>query len=329
MGDGTTTQRDTPVQVSGLSGVLAVAAGAEAWHSHAMKSDGTVWAWGANGAGELGDGTTTQRDTPVQVSGLSGVLAVAAGFFHSLALKLDGTVWACGDNEAGELGDGTTTTRDTPVQVSGMQASVIPLLTVTSLADSGPGSLRTAIAAASPGATITFASCLAGSITLTGGGLVINTDLTITGPGPKTLTVNGNHNDLVFHIASGNVNLSGLTIYNGLASVGGGVYNQGTVTLSNCTVTANDSDGFGGGGLWNDGTMNIYNCTVCSRRCRVSRWRGGRDLQQCGPHDDDHQLDDLRQLRNQLWRRRRHLQRRTADREQLHHCQQQCDRDGW
>ena len=65
-------------------------------HSLSLKSDGTVWAWGKNDYGQLGDGTTTQRSTPVQVSSLSGVIAVADGDYHSLAVKSDGTVWAWG-----------------------------------------------------------------------------------------------------------------------------------------------------------------------------------------------------------------------------------------
>ncbi|WP_309890693.1 hypothetical protein [Archangium sp.] len=85
-----------------------------------VRQDGTVWAWGANSYGQLGDGTTTQRTTPVQVVGLDNVGAVAAGDTHSLALKKDGTVWAWGHNEYGKLGDGTTTTRHTPVQLAGL-----------------------------------------------------------------------------------------------------------------------------------------------------------------------------------------------------------------
>ncbi len=68
------------------------------WHTVSLKSDGTVWAWGANGSGQLGDGTTIDKLTPVQVSGLSSVIAVAAGSFHTLALKSDGTVRAWGHN---------------------------------------------------------------------------------------------------------------------------------------------------------------------------------------------------------------------------------------
>ena len=90
---------------------------AAAYHSLALKEDGTVWAWGSNGAGTLGDGTNIHRATPVKVSGLSGV-DVAGGWRHSLAVKEDGTAWAWGYNYSGELGDGTTTDRTTPVRVS-------------------------------------------------------------------------------------------------------------------------------------------------------------------------------------------------------------------
>jgi len=89
-------------------------------HTMALKSDGTVWAWGYNGSGQLGDGSTTDRYTPVEVSGLSGVMDIAAGDSHSLALKSDGTVWAWGYNGSGQLGDGSTTDRYTPVEVSGL-----------------------------------------------------------------------------------------------------------------------------------------------------------------------------------------------------------------
>ena len=66
--------------------------------SHAVyqKDDGTVWTWGSNSNGQLGDGTTTDRSIPARVNGLTGVTAVAAGSAHSVALKSDGTVWACG-----------------------------------------------------------------------------------------------------------------------------------------------------------------------------------------------------------------------------------------
>ena len=79
-----------------------------------------AWAWGWNALGQLGDGTTTNRLTPVRVAGLTGVTAITAGQFHSLALRADGTVWAWGQNDYGQLGDGTTTNRLTPVRVAGL-----------------------------------------------------------------------------------------------------------------------------------------------------------------------------------------------------------------
>ena len=94
------------------------------YHTISLKSDGTVWAWGYNNEGQLGDGTTTQRTTPVQVSGLSGVIAIAGGGYHTIALKSDGTVYAWGRNSEGQLGDGTTTQRTTPVQVSGLSGVI-------------------------------------------------------------------------------------------------------------------------------------------------------------------------------------------------------------
>ena len=105
----------TPKQVNGLSDIIAISGGGD--HSLALRSDGTVWAWGDNHSGQLGDGTKEDKRTPVQVKDLSNVTAIFAGYVHNLALKSDGTVWAWGYNGYGQLGDGTTTYRSTPVQV--------------------------------------------------------------------------------------------------------------------------------------------------------------------------------------------------------------------
>ena len=80
-----------------------------------IKIDGSLWAMGENGYGQLGDGTITQRSSPVKVVS-SGVIEIAAGKYHSLFLKSDGSLWAMGKNNYGQLGDGTTT-QDFPVQI--------------------------------------------------------------------------------------------------------------------------------------------------------------------------------------------------------------------
>jgi len=95
-----------------------VAAGGN--HTIALRSDGTVWAWGSNQHGELGDGTDINRATPVKVQGLNNITAVAAGFDHTAVLRQDGTVWTWGRNSNGQLGDDSTTDRVTPVQVQGL-----------------------------------------------------------------------------------------------------------------------------------------------------------------------------------------------------------------
>jgi len=98
--------------------MTAIAAGIS--HSLGLKGDGTVWAWGANWAGQLGDGTYTSRKTPVRVFGLDGATAIGLGELYSLALRSDGTVWAWGANSAGELGSGGEAGSNRAVQVAGL-----------------------------------------------------------------------------------------------------------------------------------------------------------------------------------------------------------------
>ncbi len=125
LGDNTTTNRLTPVTVSGLtSGVTAVAT-SESGSSCALLDNGSVRCWGSNTYGQLGDNTTTNRLTPVTVSGLtSGVTAVAMGYAHACATLLIGTLMCWGENGMGQVGDGTTTSRLTPVTATGLPANV-------------------------------------------------------------------------------------------------------------------------------------------------------------------------------------------------------------
>ena len=133
LGDGGTTMRPRPVPVARAAGsakFVSVAAGST--HSLALAADGSVWAWGHNKSGQLGDGSKTDRSTPRRVRAIQGARAVAAGSGFSLALEADGSVWAWGNNASGQLGDGNAPIdHASPAQVYGL----------------GPGSTVTAIAA--------------------------------------------------------------------------------------------------------------------------------------------------------------------------------------
>lgn len=115
LGDGTTTDRTTPVDVVGLSGGVTALA-VSTWHSCALTVQGGVKCWGTNGSGQLGDGTRTRRLTPVDVSGLDGsAKAIAAGGAHTCAAMTNGTVQCWGANSSGQLGNGSTQGSSIPV----------------------------------------------------------------------------------------------------------------------------------------------------------------------------------------------------------------------
>jgi alpha-tubulin suppressor-like RCC1 family protein len=92
----------TPVQVPGITGVFAIAARGR--HTLALRNDGSVWAWGSNQYGQMGDATTSNRLSPYAVPGMASVTQVAAGFSHSVVLKSDGTLWVWGLNNSGQMG---------------------------------------------------------------------------------------------------------------------------------------------------------------------------------------------------------------------------------
>jgi uncharacterized repeat protein (TIGR01451 family) len=139
-------------------------------------------------------------------------------------------------------------------------------ITVTSNNDSGSGSLRQAIIDAASGDTIDFDSSLNGqTISLTTGELLINKNLAITGPGPNLLAINAGLPSRVFDIGLGfDVTISGLSIGNGLTAFdGGGIFNNGSLTVANCTVGGNSASGSGGGIYVNvAGSLRILNSTL-------------------------------------------------------------------
>src|SRR5262249_36837303 len=114
----------TASQIPGLANITAISAGAV--HSLALRSDGTVWIWGGNNWGQLGNGSNVaDSDTPLQVPGLSNVRAIAAGANFSLAVKNDGSVWAWGRNGSSESGQPSNTLKvTTPTQVAGISDAV-------------------------------------------------------------------------------------------------------------------------------------------------------------------------------------------------------------
>ena len=90
------------------------------WPKPTITFERRLYSWGFNNQGQLGQGNTTNRSSPVQVGSLTNWLTIAGGYFHTLAVKFDGTLWTWGKNADGQLGLGDTTTRSSPVQVGAL-----------------------------------------------------------------------------------------------------------------------------------------------------------------------------------------------------------------
>ena len=119
LGVGDTTSKSSPTQVGALTTWTNKFSAAEGTVL-AIKSDGTLWAWGRGDSGQLGDGTTVSKSSPVQIGALSDWAQVCTAGDHSGAVKTDGTLWMWGANGTGRLGDGTTTARSSPVQIGAL-----------------------------------------------------------------------------------------------------------------------------------------------------------------------------------------------------------------
>src|SRR5258708_4035629 len=231
----------TPKAVVGLTNVAAMAAGAN--HSLALTSDGTVWAWGYNADGELGDGTTLSRNTPQHVAGLHNVVAVAGGNGYSMAAEADGTLWAWGYNGDGELGNGNYSNSYVPVQVSG-------LTTVAAIAAGD----STAMAVTSDGGVYTWGSDTWGQL---GNGVTgVNTNTPGRILSGATQVAAGTEHGLVL-LSSGQVESFGHDNYGQLGS-GSYTTSASPVAVQNLTATAISAGGFDSMAVASDGTPRAW-----------------------------------------------------------------------
>ena len=116
LGNNTVVNESSPVQtITGGTNWKQVAGGG--YHTAAIKTDGTLWTWGYNNYGQLGDNTIVYKSSPVQtIAGGTNWKQVACGRYQTTAIKTDGTLWACGYNNYGQLGDNTIVAKSSPVQ---------------------------------------------------------------------------------------------------------------------------------------------------------------------------------------------------------------------
>jgi hypothetical protein len=158
-------------------------------------------------------------------------------------------------------------------------------ITVTNAADSGAGTLRAALASANNGDTINFALPMPAKITLTSRELLVTKGVNVLGPGPANLIVDGKANYRVFHVGSNTLaTIAGLTVVNGRATnnsalatlVGGGILNDhATLTVSNCTLTGNQSRD--GAGIYNwGGRLTVVNSSISGNSAGLNNVLNGR-----------------------------------------------------
>jgi alpha-tubulin suppressor-like RCC1 family protein len=117
---GSTTWRSSPVQVGGLNTWASIAASSRSYHALAIQTNGTLWAWGYNAYGQVGDGTTAYRSSPKQIGSLTNWAYVAKTTLSSIAIKTNGTLWTWGRNNTGQLGLNNGTYYSSPKQVGAL-----------------------------------------------------------------------------------------------------------------------------------------------------------------------------------------------------------------
>ena len=237
------------------------------------NNGGTLTSLGHNLSSDASGGLTAPGDLP-NTNPLLGPLADNGGPTQTFALLAGSPAINAGDPVTFPATDQRGVSRPGGDACAGATAPDIGAVElaqsfkVTNLNDSGAGSLRQAVNDNNNtlgGGTVCFLPGLTGTITLTSGALTLSRSVTINGPGANVITVSGNNAARVFLINAGvTAAISGLTIANGSTNAGGaGLYNQGTLTLTACTVRNNTDTSFnGGGGLWSDvgSSMTLTGC---------------------------------------------------------------------
>ena len=120
LGNGTTTNYSSPIQIGSLTNWKQVSASAGGFLTIGIKTDGTLWTCGYNYYGQLGNNTTTNYSSPIQVGSLTNWSQIAGGAYHTAAIKTDGTLWTWGYNGYGNLGNNTATSYSSPIQVGAL-----------------------------------------------------------------------------------------------------------------------------------------------------------------------------------------------------------------
>jgi alpha-tubulin suppressor-like RCC1 family protein len=115
--------RSSPVSVVGNHIAIAIGGGG-GYHNMLIKSDNTLWMWGKNSSGKLGQSNTIDRSSPVSVIGNHAFQTVGGGYYHTTALKTNGEIWCWGGSAYGQVGDNSTTNRSSPVSIVGAHSFI-------------------------------------------------------------------------------------------------------------------------------------------------------------------------------------------------------------